>query len=130
MTNAGSLGLLPLLLLVSCGPATHEQARLGPVESMERLMVPPDAEGGCVPPVNDANSVTVTCDRQFPGARNRTETGFTADFLIVFEGGKSGKAAFLLTRYDNGETQEIDIVMNSVSDSRTRLRITLRVYAD
>jgi len=129
MTNARRLGLLPLLL-VSCGPHPTEQNRLSPVESFERLAVPPDADGGCMSPVSDANSVTVMCDLTIPGSQESYRDWVYSRFSDRFQRREISKGRLLMTRYDDGETQEIDIVMNSVSDSRTRLRITLRVYAD
>jgi len=128
MRNARGLGLL--LLLVSCGPQRGEETGVSRVESLVRLAVPPDSEGGCVSPVTETYSVTVTCDLTISGSEESYRHWVHDELSERFRSREISKGRLLMTRYDNGETQEVDIVMNSVPDSRTRLRITLRVYAD
>jgi hypothetical protein len=122
------LGLL--LLLVSCSSQPREEARSNPIELLRRLVVPPDSAGGCESPVTDTYSATVTCDLTVSGTedayRRWLHSRLSERFLIrEISGGR-----LLMTRYADGETQEVKIVMNSVPDSRTRIQITFRVYAD
>lgn len=120
------LGLL--LLLISCSP--REETRLSPIELLRTLVVPPDSAGGCESPLTDIYSATVTCDLTISGSEESYRQWILSRLSERFRIREISGRHLLLTRYDGGETQEVHIVMNAIPDSRTRLQITLRVYAD
>lgn len=122
------LGLL--LLLVSCSSQPREEARSNPIELLRRLVVPPDSAGGCESPLTDTYSATVTCDLTISGSVESYRQWILSRVSERFRIREISRRHLLMTRYDDGETQEVDIVMNSVPNSRTRLQIMLRVYAD
>ena len=128
MKNGRTLGWL--LLLVSCSPQPREEARLSPIEFLRRLVVPPDSAGGCESPVTGTYSATVTCDLTISGNAESYRQWILGRLSERFRILEISSGHLLLTRYDDGEAQEADIVMNSVPDSGTHLRIMLRVYAD
>jgi len=128
MKGATILGLL--LLLASCGSNTIQEAGVSTVEALASRGVPPGSGGGCAPPTTNAYSVAVTCDLTTSWTEDSYRNWIERQLSGRFRAREMSGGRLLMTRDSKGEVQQFDIVTTPLSDSSTRIRIVLTVYAD
>lgn len=126
----GTVILVFLPLLASCGAHSSQDAGLSPAELLVKQVVPEGSGGGCASPTTSVSSVTVICDLTTSWSEDSYRVWIDQRLSGRFRIRENSRGHLLMTRDGEGEVQQFDISTSSQVDSPNRIRIVLTVYAD